>query len=377
MSPAVAIQLVGSLLAPAFCLWLVRRLPILTALGPMVMAYLFGIILGNIIPDSIHGELASTLCGIAVLLAIPLLLFLVDVRQWVSLARDSLIGSVVVFAVVPGLTVAAAIVFAPHAPHFDQIAGMVTGLFTGGTVNMVAVATALQVSPELQVIMNAADMTVCGLYLFLLLSVGYRVFLSLNPRDPDHVGLGNIAEVGDTNSREGLGQAAALALAVAAIGALAREITPDPWKDTSAILTVTTLGILGSELPRVRSWRGAEFLGEYLLLIFGFSMGLLARLDKLGGAEALLYMGYMAVVLLAVVLVHGAICWVLKVDGATIAITSAAGIYGPAFVAPVARRLGRPELIVPGIACGLMGVAGGTYAGILIGTLLRGWLGAS
>lgn len=374
MTLTFAVQLVGSLTAPMLCLWLVHRFKFLVALGPMVLAYLFGIALGNLIPDLIHENLASTLCGIAVLLAIPLLLFLVDIRQWVGLARDGLIGSLVVFAVVPGLCVAAAMLFAPRAAHFDQVAGMVTGLFTGGTVNMVAVATALQVSPELQVIMNAADMAVCGLYLFLLLGVGYRLFLALNPRDDATIGLGNISEVGDTNSKEGIGKAGVLAVVIFGLGLVVRELTPDPWKDTGAILAVTTFGLLASELPRVRTWRGAEFLGEFLLLIFGFSMGLLARLDKLGGAEALLYMGYMAVVLVAVVVVHAAICWVLKVEGATIAITSAAGIYGPAFVAPVARRLGRPELIVPGIACGLMGVAGGTYAGILIGTMLRGWL---
>jgi uncharacterized membrane protein len=51
-------------------------------------------------------------------------------------------------------------------------------------------------------------------------------------------------------------------------------------------------------------------------------------------------------------------------------ITSTAGIFGPAFIGPVAERLRNREVIVPGLTCGLVGYAIGNYLGFAVAWLL-------
>jgi len=51
-------------------------------------------------------------------------------------------------------------------------------------------------------------------------------------------------------------------------------------------------------------------------------------------------------------------------------ITSTAGVFGPAFIMPVARALRNDEIVLPGILCGILGYAIGNYLGIGIGKLL-------
>lgn len=44
-------------------------------------------------------------------------------------------------------------------------------------------------------------------------------------------------------------------------------------------------------------------------------------------------------------------------------------MYGPPFIAPVAKAAGRSDLIAPGVICGALGLAVGTLLGIGMGGL--------
>jgi len=48
-------------------------------------------------------------------------------------------------------------------------------------------------------------------------------------------------------------------------------------------------------------------------------------------------------------------------------ITSTAGIFSPAFIMPVVKALNNDEIVLPGILCGILGLAISSYIGI-------GWL---
>jgi uncharacterized membrane protein len=52
-------------------------------------------------------------------------------------------------------------------------------------------------------------------------------------------------------------------------------------------------------------------------------------------------------------------------------ITSTAGIFGPAFIPPVATALGNREIIFSGIATGLVGYAVANYLGLRLAWMLR------
>ena len=59
-----------------------------------------------------------------------------------------------------------------------------------------------------------------------------------------------------------------------------------------------------------------------------------------------------------------------RIDYHTTMITSTAGVFGPAFIIPVAKALKNDEIILPGILCGILGYAIGNYLGIGLGQLL-------
>ena len=77
------------------------------------------------------------------------------------------------------------------------------------------------------------------------------------------------------------------------------------------------------------------------------------------------------VVQFGTVALHLVLAWLCRIDYHTAMITSTAGIFGPAFIIPVAKALKNDEVILPGILCGILGYAVGNYLGLGFGTLLN------
>src|SRR5438128_2304974 len=86
-----ALQLLLALLVPALANWAAERNKAARLLGPVVLCYATGILLGNL-PIAIDKDIAMHTSEAAVPLAIPLLLFSTEVRKWLSLARSLLVS---------------------------------------------------------------------------------------------------------------------------------------------------------------------------------------------------------------------------------------------------------------------------------------------
>jgi uncharacterized membrane protein len=61
---------------------------------------------------------------------------------------------------------------------------------------------------------------------------------------------------------------------------------------------------------------------------------------------------------------------IFRIDIDTTIITSAAALYGPAFIGPVAEGIRNREVVVSGLSLALLGNAFGTYLGIAVAYLL-------
>jgi uncharacterized membrane protein len=62
---------------------------------------------------------------------------------------------------------------------------------------------------------------------------------------------------------------------------------------------------------------------------------------------------------------------IFRIDTDTLIITSTAGIFGPAFIGPVANGIRNKQVIVPGITMGLLGYAIGNYLGLAVAWLSK------
>lgn len=96
----------------------------------------------------------------------------------------------------------------------------------------------------------------------------------------------------------------------------------------------------------------------------------MADLNELVNKSSTLFF-YCTYVMFGAILLHFIFAAFFRIDRDTVIITSAAAIYGPAFIGPIANSIKNKEIIVAGITMGLIGYAIGNYLGIGIAMLLK------
>jgi uncharacterized membrane protein len=384
-----AIVVVLALATPALAIAGARRWRVFDAVGPVVLCYAVGVLLGNIglvPPGGPAAETAGLLQTVTVALAIPLLLLGTDLRAWARLARPALIS----FGLAIVSVVAVTVVVAPRfdlGARTDEVAGMTVGVYTGGTANMAAVGTALGVPESTFVALNAADLFVGALYLLLLLSIAQRLLARVLPA-PVRVGANDDPEVQATSDPFAVTPAArevavavamalgvVLVVAAVAFGVLTPIVTGEPVLDSEAFGTAVVLGItslaLGlSFVRRVREQPGTYATGQYLFLVFAVAIGTLANLRDLF-ASFTSVVPYIATVMVAAILLHVLLARLFRIDHDTAIITSTAAVFGPPFVGPVAVALRNPDVVPSGMTTGVLGLALGNYLGLAVAALLR------
>jgi uncharacterized membrane protein len=165
-------------LFPALVIWLSeKRLAFVHKIGAVVICYAAGIILGNsgILPHGAAG-VQDIVTTIAIPLALPLMFFALDVGSWVRTSGRALLAFGLEVVAVVVVSVAGYFIFRGLiGPETGKLTGMLNGVYTGGTINLAAVGTALGVSPTMYVAANTSDIVISGLYLLFLVTIGQRV----------------------------------------------------------------------------------------------------------------------------------------------------------------------------------------------------------
>lgn len=372
------LQVLFCIFFPAAAIWAGERFRAAKFLGPVTLCYVAGVLVANIPGLRLDSAASLHVSEGAVPLAIPLLLFSTDVRQWPRLARSLLLSFALACV---SAVVAAGLIgwfFRGETDEWWKIAGMLVGVYVGGTVNMAAIGGVLETRSETFGLLNTADLAAGGLYLIFLLTFAQRLLLRFmppftaapHPEPFEHPGERLSAWTRHHLRDMGLGFGLAVAIAAVAVGGtllVFKKLEASP-----ALLGITSLGIAASLLPRVRQLHGAYELGEYLLLIFCVAMGSLADLRMLSGGSMMLFVYVWAVMGLAIVL-HVTSSALLRIDADSTLICSTATIYGPAQIGPVAAAMKNRALVGPGLTLGLAGIALGNYLGLLTAWGLR-WL---
>ncbi len=343
-------------------------------LSPIVLCYLAGIMVRNFSGLAISNQPAEELSAALILLTIPLLLFSTHwsyIRQSAGKALWSF-GLCILAGLV--INIIAAFLFQTHFEHTWQLAGMLTGIYTGGTPNMQAIGLAIKAPQETIILLNGADVFLGGSYLLLLLSVLPAVLgRVLTVAEPEREPASPSLPIGE---KEGsmfpdISIAIGLSMFIAAFSlGLIYLLTGNLDAVAGIILLVTSLGLLGSGIPRIRELRGSYEAGTYFLLMFSVALGLLADLGVIAKEGGPLFL-YAGLVMYGTICLHLFMAYLARIDRDTFLITSTAAIYGPAFVPQVTERLHRPNLVVTGIATGILGYALGNYLGIGLAGILR------
>lgn len=384
----VAVLAVVILGFPAVAVAAARRSRIVERLSPVVVCYLFGIVLANtgiVSPGSAEAELADTITIAMVLVAIPLLLFGTDFRAWLRIARPTILSFGLAVLAIALTSALARVLFPDLGEESWKVAGMTVGVYTGGTANMAAIGTALDVADATFIALNAADVLLGAVYLFLLMTVAQRLLLHVLPPFRSALDAAELSE--DDLADEGAddpwsyrptvgevlrGLGVALVVVVLAV-AVAFGVTGDPDRDafgTVAILGISTFGVAASFIPRVRHLAGTYEVGQYLFLVFAVAIGTLANIAELAASFSSV-LPYLTVALVGAIVVHVGLATLFRIDADTVIITSTAAVFGPPFIGPIAAALRNREIVVSGITTGVVGLAVGNYTGLAVAYLLR------
>lgn len=368
-------------LFPVLVIYLCQKLPVLNKLGAVIICYAVGILIGNIsiLPENIFG-VQDTLMTLVIPLAIPLIFFSVDIKRWSRLAGKSLLSFTfevlaVVIVVCAGFFLFRSLI----GGETWKVSGMLIGVYTGGTPNLAAIGTALQVDPTVYLAAHTSDVAVGAIWLLIVITVLQRVLLKFLPAFQPLGDKSQSQEEANFDSYAGIFQrkvivpllgAFGIAVGIFAVGAGLTFVVPKEFSMVVAILTVSTLGILCSLIPAVRRIPMTFQLGQYFILIFCLVVSSMADVQKLL-ATAPAMIGLVAFVYFVSVALHVALAAIAKIDADTVIITSVAGLYSPPFVPMVAAALKNKEVIVSGVITGIIGWVIGTYLGIAVAYTLH------
>ena len=378
------------ILVPVVIIECFKRWTWMQKVGTVVAAYAVGIIFA--LTGFVHFEagteactafskLQSTIMSVAVPLAIPLMLFNCDFRLWTKALPKtiwSLVGGIlsVLIAVVSGYF----IFHTPDIPEFNKVAAMMTGIYTGGTMNFNALGASLGVDKTLMAIVLAFEMVFTTPYIFFIIGGGYNIFRKLLPykditrkgRTDEDVATKDVENYSGMFAKGNIGGmflGLGLSILFLAVGAGLALLLTGTLNELVVILTITTLSIIASFFKKVRELPKTFELGMFFILIFSVIVASLFDIHSINGGSVMIGL-FVAWVMLVAALSHLIFCRIAHVSGDLFCVSQIALLCSPPFVPPVVGAMKNKKVLISGIVIGLVGYAVGTYLGVAIALLL-------
>ena len=377
------------ILAPVIIILLYNRFDWVKKVGTVIMAYAVGIILAlcGLVPTGEMegavqmGKISTMLMNIMVPLAIPLMLFNSDFKLWTkSLPKTFivLIGGLV--AIVSSVILGYFLFRNAGIKDLGNVAAMMTGIYTGGTMNFYALGAALHVDESIILIAYTFEMIVTFPLIMFFVAGGYKLFRKLLPykekvqnTDSEDIDIkdDSFEEYSGMFSKGVFGKmliGLLLSVAMLAVGAGLSLLITGKLNELVIILTITTLAIAASFVPWIRNLPKTFELGMFFILIF--SVVVASKFDIYSiDSSALAVMGFIAFIMLVALMIHLIICRIFKVEGDLFVVGQVGLLCSPPFIPPVVGAMGNRKVLISGIVIGLVGYAVGTYLGLLLSLL--------
>ncbi len=370
--------------APAGVIWACRRFSLLGRLGPIMVLYAVGMVVGNLpfLPAGI-ATLQEIIPNVMIPLAIPMMLF------GCSFSRgEARLQMKIVFSGFLSVCVAVTIgylCFGRHIGEGAEVGGIITGMYTGGTLNAAALQAIFKIDSERFVLINSYDIIISFLYFVFLFSVGIKMFRRLYGERDKVLSAKGRAEIDEQIvqaeqnpyrrlwSREGaqqLGRMLLYTLMIVAVSAGVAMLMPEGWFMVVFILLLTTLGVACSFIKRVRALDLSYDVGMYLIYIFSITIASMADFSNLDLAGGVNQLAFMTVAVFLSLMIHAVVCRLMRVDADSMMISSVAFINSPPFVPMASAAMHNKRALVTGLGAGIVGYAAGNHLGVLMAELL-------
>jgi uncharacterized membrane protein len=377
---------------PVLVIYLAQRYPIVKKIGVVVICYVVGLIVGNAfkLPEDFN-QYQDGLNAATILLAIPLLLFSLDVKSWMKMAGKTFLSLALGLVSVIITIFIGFYLFKDMIPESWKIAGMLVGVYSGGTPNLAAIRMALDVDPDIYIVTHTYDLAVGALVLLFMITVAQRFFLTFmrpyKPLDKDKMTSVTEAYEEEYESYKGIfskkvflklllaiGMAGLIIAAGYGLSKLFTYIVPVKEKGsiemTIIILSITTLGIVASLFPAINRIKKSFHTGMYLILVFCVVVASMADIRSFS-LESWPILVYIVIAVPGALLLHALLSKIFNVDVDNFMVISTGLSMSPPFVPVVAGALKNREIIIPGLVVGIIGYAIGNYLGVLVALILK------
>lgn len=373
-----------------------RNAKLVRGIGTIGMSYLVGILIALLffalnkvgVTVSLNADVGEIGSHAAIGIAIPLLLFSANLREARKLSKPVVIAFLSLILSVVAVSVITFFVYARNINNGAELSAMATGLYTGGTPNLNAIGSIFGVDGSVIGLANLSDMLIGGVFYIFLLLLCKPLLKRFLPVRNNGVYMKEPAEYENYESldykrlenKKGLVVNILIAFSMAALGAAIgiliwyllgmEDGRMTDYVVPAMMVTVTIFGIIASFNKKIRTVKGNNFVGQYLINVFSFGLAMSLNLNELktGFLSLLLLYG---VITVGVFVLHILICKIAKIDVNCAMVTLTAGLYGPAFVPAVTRQIKNDELTPAGLICGSIGYAVGTFLGLGLGLLMR------
>lgn len=250
------------------------------------------------------------------------------------------------------------------------IAGMLTGTYTGGSVNFNAVA--LEYDFQERGILYAGTIAVDNVIttLWIIVTLTFPALLRKFWKDKKFQ---SKTENHQDQENDAIDFRSLIWLIFLGISSYyISELITQVFPKIPSILTLSTIGILLAQTKFVSGLKGSHSLGLYLVYIFLAVIGAYCEISSVVelkdiGLTLLLFASIAVVTHGVLVILLGSIIYR---DWEMISIVSQANIGGGTTAIALAETFNRNELILPAILVGTLGNAVGTYLGFLVVYLL-------
>ena len=383
----MAVTALFFLVIPALIIWLCQRMAALDKIGVVTLCFGLGIAssvgLDSLLNNSVGNiaEVQRSIAEVAIVIALPLLVFSMNVKSAVAHAGGALAGMALAMFSIVLVSIVGAVLFHPVLDNIWQIAGMSVGAYTGGGPNMAAIKSAINADDAVFITMVTYDLLFSAIYLIFVITVGKRLFgLFLRPYQAnENTTTGSTHDMAHMmdESADGYRQLLAssrkmetlsallLSLAVVGVSYLVANAFPGDLMSTIMVVAITTLGLLCSLVPAIRKLTNSYSLGMYFVLVFCFTTGSMIDIDMIMNIDYNLA-AYTLFILFGSLVLQAILCKLFKIDTDTFLITSSAAIMSVPFMPVIAGALKNREILLPGLSVAIIGYALGNYLGIFV-----------
>jgi uncharacterized membrane protein len=271
-------------------------------------------------------------------------------------------------------------------PDSWKVAGMLTGIYTGGTPNLASLKVALGVDPNLFLMTNTYDIFVGAITIIFFITAGPRVFRAILPPFKHNILIDHSDEsFHETESFEdysGMFKKGRLIPLIKALGIsflifilsfIISLLLPKMSRMVVVILSITTLGIVASLIGWINRIEKTFQLGMYFILVFSFTVASMSDLKEMFSIGFLGLFAYVSYAYFGSLLLHLLLAKIFRVNADDYLITTAAFVFSPPFVPVVAAALKNKYVIITGITVGIIGYVIGNYLGVALGYFLKGY----